>query len=178
MLPDGYSFREVDVADAPALCAAYVRNREHLAPWDPVRPDSFFTVEAQEEELRARVEARANGTGLSWVVTHGDAIVGRVNLSNVVRGVFQSCNLGYWVDHAHTGRGVASAAVSAACEAAAESGLHRVEAGTLLDNLASQAVLLKCGFEPFGTAPHYLFIAGRWQDHRLFQRILHDRAPA
>mgnify|MGYP006198905717 CR=1 FL=1 len=40
------------------------------------------------------------------------------------------CNLGYWVDQAHTGRGLATAAVTAACDAARAWGLHRVEAGT------------------------------------------------
>ena len=52
--------------------------------------------------------------------------------------------------------------------------LHRVEAGTLVDNAASQVVLRRCGFEPYGTAAQYLFIAGAWQDHLLFQRVLHD----
>nr|WP_315850337.1 GNAT family protein [Arthrobacter woluwensis] len=50
-------------------------------------------------------------------------------------------------------------------------GLHRLEAGTLLHNTASQRVLLKNGFTVFGTAPRYLRIQGRWQDHRLFQRL-------
>jgi ribosomal-protein-alanine N-acetyltransferase len=36
-------------------------------------------------------------------------------------------------------------------------------------------VLTRAGFERIGVAPSYLHIAGRWQDHVLFQRILHDR---
>jgi ribosomal-protein-alanine N-acetyltransferase len=39
-------------------------------------------------------------------------------------------------------------------------------------NAASQQVLRRDGFEEFGLARDYLRIAGRWQDHRLFQRIL------
>lgn len=56
--------------------------------------------------------------------------------------------------------------------AADELHLHRIQAGTLVDNVASQTVLRKCGFIEFGLAPEYLLIAGRWQDHRVFQRIL------
>jgi ribosomal-protein-alanine N-acetyltransferase len=52
-----------------------------------------------------------------------------------------------------------------------ELGLHRLEAGTLLHNTASQRVLERNGFTRFGLAPKYLSIAGRWQDHVLFQRI-------
>lgn len=78
----------------------------------------------------------------------------------------------------HIGRGLATAAVTQACAAAdTELGLHRVEAGTLLDNVPSQRVLAKCGFEEFGVAPSYLYINGAWRDHRLFQRILNDRFP-
>ena len=43
--------------------------------------------------------------------------------------------------------------------------LHRVQAGTLVDNLRSQRVLTKSGFVRFGLAEGYLKIAGRWRDH-------------
>jgi len=49
--------------------------------------------------------------------------------------------------------------------------LHRLEAGTLVHNTASQRVLEKNGFVQYGSAPGYLRIAGRWQDHLLFQRL-------
>jgi ribosomal-protein-alanine N-acetyltransferase len=78
------------------------------------------------------------------------------------------------VDAAHLGRGLASGAVEFACAQAWGRGLHRVEAGTLVHNTASQRVLEVAGFEYYGTARKFLFIAGAWQDHRLYQRILHD----
>jgi ribosomal-protein-alanine N-acetyltransferase len=52
----------------------------------------------------------------------------------------------------------------------AELDLHRLEAGTLVDNLASQRVLTKNGFERIGLARNYLHISGAWRDHVLFQR--------
>jgi ribosomal-protein-alanine N-acetyltransferase len=89
----------------------------------------------------------------------------------VIRGPLQSANVGYWVDHARNGRGLATAAVADAVAFAFEdAGLHRVEAGTLLDNVASQRVLEKNGFERIGVARRYLLIAGDWRDHVLFQR--------
>jgi limonene-1,2-epoxide hydrolase len=53
----------------------------------------------------------------------------------------------------------------------AELGLHRIEAGTLPHNARSQAVLERNGFVRFGLAPAYLKIAGRWQDHVLYQAL-------
>lgn len=105
-------------------------------------------------------------------------IVGAVTLSGIVLGPFRSATVGYWIDAGQVGRGLASAAVRAVCATAdAELGLHRLQAGLLVDNIASQRVLAKCGFVPFGTAENYLHIDGAWRDHRLFQKILNDRRP-
>ena len=52
-----------------------------------------------------------------------------------------------------------------------EAGLHRLEAGTLLHNHASQRVLEKNGFERYGLARKLLRINGEWRDHVLFERI-------
>jgi [ribosomal protein S5]-alanine N-acetyltransferase len=174
VLPEGYRIEDLAESHAPSMARAYRRNREHLAPWEPARPDSFFTEEGQARALADQVAMAGQGLVAPWVVRHGDEIVGRVNLNNIVMGVLRSAAVGYWVDAGHLRRGLASAAVEFACAQAQGRGLHRVEAGTMLANTASQCVLERCGFEFFGIAPRYLFIAGGWQDHRLYQRILHD----
>ena len=85
---------------------------------------------------------------------------------------FRSANLGYFVAREANGRGVATRAIGIALgEAFGRLGLHRVEAGTLTDNIASQRVLEKNGFERIGVARDYLRIAGVWRDHVLFQRL-------
>jgi ribosomal-protein-alanine N-acetyltransferase len=97
-------------------------------------------------------------------------VVGRVTLNGIVRGPFQSCSVGYWVGEADTGRGLATAAVADIITVAfGELGLHRIQAETLLHNAASQRVLQRNGFVRIGTAAAYLKIAGRWQDHHLYQ---------
>ena len=171
----GYDVRPLTVDDAAALAKSYLRNREHLAPWEPRRRPEFFTESSQRADAEAKLAAAAAGQQDPWVIWHGEEVVGRVNLTNIARGVFQNASLGYWVDHRHTGRGVARAAVWFALQRATELGLHRVEAGTLVHNEPSQVVLRRCGFSEYGRAPQYLFIAGAWQDHLLFQRILHAR---
>jgi [ribosomal protein S5]-alanine N-acetyltransferase len=177
VIPDGYAIRPLAADDAAALAAAYTRNREHLAPWEPIRDPSFFTLEGQTDVLARQLSLVRGGLLAAWVLTHGGDIVGRVNLNNIVRGVLCSGQLGYWVDHGHLGRGLATKAVEHACRQAPALGLHRVEAGTMVSNVASQRVLLRCAFEHYGTAPKFLFLAGAWQDHNLYQRILHDDPP-
>ena len=174
MIPDGYTVRPLEHSDAEALAAAYDRNRAHLDPWDPVRPSHFYTVEGQQEAVARQLSLVEGGLLATWVLVHDVEVVGRVSLNNLVRGVLASATVGYWVDHRHTRRGLASALVEHACADALRMGLHRVESGTMLHNVASQRVLLRAGFSQYGMAPKFLFIAGAWQDHRLYQRILHD----
>lgn len=174
VLPHGYRMDELSAAHASALAAAYRRNRAHLEPWEPQRDASFYTDEGQTLAVAGQLAAARAGVLVSWVLLHDDLVVGRVNLNNVVRGIMCSASLGYWLDTGHLGRGLASAAVEEACRRARDRGLHRVEAGTMLHNLASQRVLERCGFEAYGTAPDLLFLGGAWRDHRLYQRVLHD----
>lgn len=165
--------RPLSLDDVPRLAELVTTNRDFLAPFEPDREEAWFTPAGQAAVVRETLEGAGRGTVVPRVVLDGDgAVVGRVNLNNVVRGPFQSCSLGYWLDERSTGRGLASAAVAEMLDLAfGELGLHRVEAGTLVDNVASQKVLARNGFERFGLAPRYLRIAGRWQDHILFQRL-------
>ncbi|WP_308315364.1 GNAT family protein [Streptomyces sp. ISL-100] len=166
--------RPVTLDDARPLGEALARSRAYLRPWEPDRPDAFYTAEGQVDRLGAQLEEMAAGRAVPWVLVEGDAVIGAFTLSNIVLGPFQSANLGYWIDVTRTGRGLATAAVAEVCRAARDDlGLHRVAAGTLLNNAASQRVLAKNGFEEIGIAPNYLHINGEWRDHRLFQRILH-----
>lgn len=163
------TIRLIGPADAEEMADLVRANREHLAPWDPVREQSYYSAEGQWQIISDSLRA---GSSLPHAIIEDGRIIGRVNLSNVVRGAFQSANLGYWVAADAAGRGVAGIAVAAVLEAAFLTyGLHRVEAGTLLHNVRSQRVLERAGFERFGMAPGYLKIAGRWQDHYLYQLL-------
>ena len=174
-IADGVTLRVLRPDDVPALAAAYARNREHLAPWEPVRRDEFFTEEWQSHDLARRLAAVEAGEGFPLGLFTDTALVGRFNLAGIVRGPFQSAGLGYWIDGACTGRGLATAAVRAMIAESRDGlGLHRIEASTLVHNVGSQRVLLKTGFQKIGMAPRYLQIAGEWQDHNLYQVILHD----
>lgn len=174
-LGGGVVLRPLAPDDAEALAQAYTRNRDHLRRWEPRRAEEFFTTSTQARRVRDMLQARDEGRMFPWVLADGDRIVGSVNVNDIVLGAFRNGHLGYWVDGALTGRGLATAAVREVCRAATESlGLHRLQAGTLLGNHGSQRVLRKCGFTEIGVAAQYLLIDGAWRDHLLFQKILHD----
>jgi ribosomal-protein-alanine N-acetyltransferase len=174
-LSEDVCMRLLRVGDAAALAASYARNRAYLSQWEPVRPEEFYTAAGQTIDIAKRLAVYEDGEGFPLGLFAGDRIVGRFNLTGIVRGPFQSAGLGYWIDGEYAGRGLASAAVRAIIETARdELGLHRIEASTLLHNTGSQRVLEKAGFHQIGMAPRYLQIAGRWQDHNLYQVILHN----
>jgi ribosomal-protein-alanine N-acetyltransferase len=156
--------RPLTSEDASELAALLVENREFLAPFEPVRDERFFTTGGQRE----RIESDGSQ---AFAILAEDRIAGTVTMSSIVHGPFQSATLGYWVAERLSGRGLATRAVGEVLEIAfGELGLHRLEAATLVDNVPSQRVLEKNGFEPIGLARRYLQVAGEWRDHLLFQR--------
>jgi ribosomal-protein-alanine N-acetyltransferase len=162
--------RRARPGDAEELSRLLERNAEHLAPYEPLREPGWTSVEEQRRLLATGERLTDDGLAFTGVIDVEGRIVGRVNLHNVVRGAFCSADLGYWVDSAMTGQGIATTAVRHALLLAfGPMELHRVEAGTLVHNVASQCVLRHNGFERIGLARDYLRIAGRWQDHILYQ---------
>jgi ribosomal-protein-alanine N-acetyltransferase len=171
------AIRPPALSDAAELLELRSRNRSHLEPWEPERPPGYYTVEGQHALLESALAARQAGRGFPFLVEHEGRIVGAVNLNEIVRGVFQNAYLGYWVDGACAGRGIATEAVrQAVAFAFGEGGLHRVQAAVIPRNAASVRVLEKCGFRAEGLALRYLRIAGRWEDHRIFALTAEEAA--
>jgi ribosomal-protein-alanine N-acetyltransferase len=164
--------RLVTVQDAAALTELVCRNRKFMAPWDPVRPEEFFSLAGQAAVVGDLLDGHARGVTLPQVILDSAGqVAGRIT-GSIVRGPFQSCGIGYWVSQDRNGQGLASAAVAhIKLIAFGELHLHRLQAETLEHNIASRRVLERNGFEKYGLAPAYLNIAGRWQDHVMFQLI-------
>jgi ribosomal-protein-alanine N-acetyltransferase len=163
-------------SDDEPLAQLQIQNRQFLAPWDPVRPDDYFSAAGQRNDIEAALARYERGESVPWVVLNDDAeVAGRLTLSGIVHGLFQSCSMGYWIAEHETGKGLATSAVQAGLTFAfGQLELHRVQAETLTNNVASQRVLGKAGFVQYGLAPRYLKIAGVWQDHQMFQRLTDD----
>ncbi|WP_019630260.1 GNAT family N-acetyltransferase [Actinomadura atramentaria] len=164
--------RPVAECDAPALAALCRANREHLRPWEPERGERYFTVAGQLDNVRDLLDAYACGEMWPGVILVDGVLAGRITLNNILRGALQSCFAGYWVGRAHVRRGVATEALRQALDIAfTELRLHRVEAFTRIDNVASQRVLERNGFTPVGIARRHIHVAGRWHDERLYERL-------
>jgi ribosomal-protein-alanine N-acetyltransferase len=161
--------------DVSTLVDLMHANREFLAPWEPLRTDEFFTAEYQHSAIAELLEQYERGTVMPYVIVDDGKVVGRITLNNIVRGPLQSAKVGSWVASSANGQGVATAAIAAMIPIAFdELRLHRIAAATLLHNRRAQRVLERSGFYRIGVAPRYLQIAGKYQDHALYQRLADD----
>lgn len=151
------------------------RNREDLQPWQPIRPDSYYTLESQVGALTAKAamfEAEAEYRFLLFKRDDNEKIIGEFGFSNIIRGAFESCYLGYQIDKAEHNNGYMTEALEAAIKFIfSEKKLHRIEAHVMPSNLASIQVLKKCGFEEEGYSKNYIKINGKWEDHLRFALI-------
>jgi len=161
-------------ADYEAWAALRAASRDYLVPFEPTWPEDDLTRSAFRRRLA--LYGREMDLGNAWPFfifddAAGD-LVGAVTLSNIRRGVSEVGTLGYWIGHAHAGRGHCTAAVRAVVAFAFDVlKLHRVEAACVPWNPASRRVLEKAGFELEGQARAYLKINGTWADHLLFGRV-------
>lgn len=146
-------------------------NREHLARWEPLRPDEYFTLDFWFNRLSSVVEEYTSGRSLPLVLldrADPGRLIGQVNFSNITYGAFQAAYLGYSLDHRAVGKGLMYEALTAAIKYAFEElNLHRVMANYMPGNERSGKLLRRLGFTVEGYARDYLRLAGDWQNHIL-----------
>ncbi|MFL6693769.1 MAG: GNAT family N-acetyltransferase [Ramlibacter sp.] len=147
-------------ADAPAFLAAVRGSRRLHRPW--VQPP-----QTRADFLQYLERMGAPGQHAFLVCRRDDgALVGVVNLTNVILGAFRSGYLGYYAFSGHEGQGLMREGLQAVVRHAFRTlKLHRVEANIQPTNGPSLALVRACGFACEGYSPRYLKIAGRWRDH-------------
>jgi len=168
---DHIYLRPIVPEDGESLLHLRVRNREFLQPYEPLQADRNFTREGIGEQIAMACRAWDEGNGYAFGIfrKEDDQLIGRVNLSNVSRGAWQSCTIGYYLDQTENGKGYMTEAVRLAVDFAfKQAGLHRVQAAIMPHNMGSIRVVEKVGFWYEGLARYYLQINGKWEDHRIY----------
>lgn len=173
---DGVVLRVPQMADFAAWSLLREESRDFLQPWEPTWPADDTSRLAFRKRLKRYVRELEQDQAYPFFVFRADGpLVGGVTVSQIRRGVSQTCSIGYWMGARHAGRGHMTAAVKALTPFVFESlKLRRIEAACLPRNAASIRLLEKTGFQREGYAREYLCIAGRWQDHLLYALLRSD----
>jgi ribosomal-protein-alanine N-acetyltransferase len=168
---DRLVLRTIDESFAARVLDFAIRNRSFIAEWNPIVDDIYYTREFQKQRLQIERELLDQDRGVRfWLFKRHDRsferIIGDLAFSNIVRGAFQSCHLGYKMDQAEINKGYITEAIGRAIRFAFEEmKLHRIEANIMPKNARSIRVVEKLGFVDEGVSRKYLKIAGVWEDH-------------
>ncbi|MEO3856580.1 GNAT family protein [Acrocarpospora sp. B8E8] len=163
--------RPIGLEFAEDLAKIYRENRDFLRPYEPDRPESFFTTNGQRRHIRRVLGEMDRGLRWTALIYLTGQPAGLITINNILRGVLQCGRVGYWVAEKEGSRGVASTALRLALDVAfCELALHRVEASVRTDNPRSRRVLEKNRFRLIGTARDHVFLDGQWRDEFLMER--------
>lgn len=156
---------------AAAMLDFVTRNRTHLQPWNPPEPEGMYGLPHWQGAVEKSAAAFAAGSAVRfWISPYDqpDTIIGSIGFSQIARGPFCACVMGYQIDRESEGKGLMSEALRAAIRYMfVEQGLHRIGANYRPENVRSGRLLAKLGFRIEGYARNYLFIDGDWRDHIL-----------
>lgn len=176
---DRVHVRTVEEGDLAAYRTAVLASRERLRVWNPANPDDLrWHLSAQSDLHRTFMILARDPRG-----DHG--IVGKVNVTNVVRGRFQSAVMGYDSYDPYAGQGLFREGLALIVGLAfARDGmdLHRVEANVQPGNAVSAGMLRSLGFRKERFIPRMLYLSdaqGRdaWRDHDAYA-VTREEWPA
>ena len=128
----------------------YNENRIHLSQWEPVRDVNYYEKEQILVRLKEALISFEKGSSVQLVALNKEhnEIIGICNYSNIIRGPFQACFLGYSVASDYEGQGYISEILTKAnAYMFREIGIHRIMANYIPSNKRSGRLLKRLGFE-------------------------------
>lgn len=171
LVTDRLVLRLAEEKDVPEILNYFEFNRTHLTSTSPTLSVDFYTSEFWTKRLATSNQEFQDDVAVRlFLFDRRDeaVVIGTANLTQIFRGSFQACYLGYGIDERHQGQGLMTEALSRIVQYTwTNLKLHRVMANHLPENIASHRVLEKLGFKQEGYAEKYLFINGMWRDHVL-----------
>lgn len=171
---ENFYLRLIEKEDAQTLLEFDLKNKDTFKLTSPTRSESFFTLAGKQQQVDRLVEESKHRLGYSFLMFNlNDECVGWVSLFEILNAPsLNSCFIGYRTDPSFQGKGYTTQAVSLVVGFAFNSlKIHRLEAGVMPRNIASQRVLEKNGFEREGLSRKNVEINGSWEDHYLYGRI-------
>ena len=162
-LGDGVELRLLELRHAPEYQRLVLRNYNRLY-WLPGEP----TLQDAERRLRGGLARLADGAGVDGGIFERGTLVGFAGLFDIDYD-FKSAEVGYWLDVASEGRGLATRAAHALLRYAFdELALHRVSLKCAATNTGSLRVAERLGFRLEGRLLKADRVGDEWVDFLIY----------
>lgn len=172
-ISEEYYFSPLTEADVPALVLYLnekeIHDRTLMIPYPYTEEAGKWFVGFSEQlykqfghDLNFAIR-KNNGELIGVIGFHG---------KNNMHPIAHKDEIGYWIAKPFWGKGIMTQALNAMIGYGIQvRGLSRFEAPVYAGNIASQKVLLKCGFKEEGHMPKAYFKNGIFQDGKLFALV-------
>ena len=143
---------KLHMTDADDLFNFEVENRTFFEEMVPTRGDEYYNLENFKKGLETLLEEQVIGSSRFYLIKDKDSsILGRINLVDIDEAN-KIGYLGYRVGEVHTGKGIANKALKLLVERVSNEEIKQIKAHTTTNNIASQKVLEKNGFDRVSTS--------------------------
>lgn len=172
-LLDGLVMRAWREDDIHAALEIVLENREHLHTYMQwMTPE--YSIEESRKFLHEGIKNRLDRTTLGLALIENARLIGSTGF-NRLDWKARVCEIGYWIDHRHEGKGIVTKACRAMIDYAFdELGMNRVEIRCSTENVRSAAVPERLGFKLEGTLRQAEVLNGRAHDFLIFGLLAED----
>lgn len=164
--------REPEKEDSRLILEFVSKNKNHFEKWDPIREEEYYSNKVQ---LKRIIEYLKDNHQVKFYIYKRDEnqkIIGEIGISNIARGVFQNCNIGYKLDQEEVGKGYMQESMKAIEKYIFEAlKLHRIEANIIPMNEKSIKLIERLGYRQEGVSKELLKINGNWEDHYRYAKL-------
>ncbi len=170
--------KNLDPSWAPSVLNFYLINRSHFEPWEPLRPNNFYTSNHQRFVLAAEQQLFLNNQAVRYYLfekSNTHKIIGSVNFYNIHKNPDNSCKIGYKLASSKLHKGYATEAISFLIPRIFHDyNLYRIEADIMKNNLPSIHLIEKLNFHLEGITRGGFEICGKREDHLKYSLIYTD----
>jgi ribosomal-protein-alanine N-acetyltransferase len=161
--------RKVLLSDARRFFEILTHPDFQFFPADPA------SIKEEKDFLRGLKKRINAGIEHSFAILGNGKIVGCVGVS-INQASTHKCEIGFFVDRKHWGKGIAGKAIALLDEFIAENlDIVRIEIVMAKGNVGCQRVAIKAGYKKEGLMKKYLKLGNEFHDAHLYAKILdHD----
>ena len=146
------AIKKLQEEDLEKLYEFELENRAYFEEMVPSRGDNYYNLETFKQRNKDLMDEQAQGLSHFYLIRNKEGLIlERMNLVDIEKSKGLG-HIGYRVGKAYTGKGIANRALNLLLETTTELDIRQISAKITTNNIASQRILEKNGFQYIATA--------------------------